>query len=397
MSGRINLGVTMKYREVLSLFVCVVFGTDVLIGTAQADIKLSESTSFYGDVRAGLFTRDRDRRDGTDINSEDFRTRIRGGFKFAIDKNWSAAVRAAGRYSGDSNKNDNHSELFSSIPGSDGLRFGDSTLDALYVHYKQDNWGVQIGRFQYKKELEGVARKALNYGNSVGVDITWTDGIRAHLKTGGGWNWDAIVHHAQGGGPTMIRRPPIAFTEDDSHWEYYVGVVKTDKKGLWLQRGLDFTYIPDALRTDGTATGKIDDVAVVTGRLAMQWPIGSGDTKFIWANGFGYAFDTPKETVVKTGASGDSDGTAFQTSVNLTDLWPGHSFGLVYVRAGGGYLMSPDIPNNARFIEGRWAWKFAKDQKFEIRYRVREDLKKQVGALDRREDTDMFFRWTMKL
>lgn len=386
----------MNYREVLLFIVSAVSGINLLAGAAQADIKIADKVSFYGDVRAGYFTRHRDKRDGTHEDTNDFRLRLRPGLKLRINNNWSGAVRLAGRYSSDSDINNEHFEIFSSIPSTDGLRYGDSTIDTMYLHYRKNNWGVQVGRFQYKKELEGVARKSLIHNNSANTEINWTDGIRYHLKTANGWNWDAIVHHAQGGGPTLVRRSPIAFNEGASHFEYDISVEKKDKKGLWLQRGLDFTYIPDALRTDGSATGRIDDIAVINGRFALQWPVGNSGSKFIWANALGYSLNAPEKSAVKTGNSGDADTLGLQTSINWTNIWPGHNFGIVYVRAGGGYLMSPDVPNNSHLLEGRWAWKFARKQKFEVRYRVRKDLQKLVGEIDKRDEYDMYFRWTMK-
>lgn len=386
----------MNNKEVVLWAVALVSGMGLPPGAAMADIKLGDNISFYGDIRIGYYTRHREKRDATHEYTKDFRARIRPGLKFTINDNWSGAVRFAGRYSTDSDKNNNHFEFFSSIPTTDGLRYGDSTIDTMFVHYQQDNWGVQLGRFQYKKELEGVARKSLIHNNSANVEINWTDGIRAHLKTADGWKWDGIVHHAQAGGPTLVRRSPISYSEKSSHLEYYIGVEKNDKNGFWLQRSFDFTYIPNALRTDGTATGRIDDIAVVTGRVAMQWLLDNGNTRFIWANALGYSFNAPRKTTVKTGTSGYADAVGLQTSINWTNIWPGHSFGIVYVRAGGGYLMSPDVPNNSHLLEGRWRWKLARNQKFEVRYRVRKDIKKPVGVTDKRDDTDMYFRWTLK-
>lgn len=361
---------------------------------AQAEEK--RALEFTGDLRFGLFGLERDDRNGSTSSNEDWRMRIRPGVSANISDTVSAKLRFAGRYTSD-DVNDNHSKFFEAIPASDGLRFGDSTIDELHVRIKPDQqWAVTVGRMQTKFELEGVAKKSLSRNDSPNVDITWTDGVLLQYTTTAGTNYYTILQRSADEGPTTVRRAPLAFTEDASHVTYYFGMEKKDKKGLVAQRGWDITYIPDSLRKDGTATGRIEDYYGVAGRLALQWPISEGPMRFMWAGEAGYAPNTPTEAALRIGGTDDASGLAFQTSANIIDFAPGHSFGLVYGQAHGGWLLSPDFPNNMTLIEGRYGWRFTKDQIIELRLRQREDYEQLTTATRERTDTDYYVRYTVR-
>ncbi|GAA4406919.1 hypothetical protein [Quisquiliibacterium transsilvanicum] len=349
--------------------------------------------AFSADVRLGYFAREREDRDGARSDSDDWRIRIRPGALWQITPELSAKARVAGRYSTD-DSNRNHSRFFTSIPASDGLRFGDSTFDEFYLRYKPgDSWDVRVGRMQTSFELEGVAKKSLSRNDSPNTDITWTDGIHVRYADAAGWNYHAILQRSEDEGPTTVRRSPLAFTRSASHLTYYAGMEKKDPKGRILQLGWDLTYIPDALRVDGSATGRIDDHLGITGRLALQWPM-AGNMRFVWAGEAGFAPDTPTKAALRLPGSGDASGLAFQTSVNLVDFAPGHSVGLVYGQAGGGWLLSPDFGNNQELLELRYQWRLSAAQSIEARIRTRRDLEQLMDTSQRRVDDDIYVRYT---
>ena len=118
--------------------------------------------------------------------------------------------------------------------------------------------------------------------------------------------------------------------------------------------------------------------------------------KFMLAGEVGYAPNTPKRGVVKTGTSGDADGLAAQITFNFIDIIPRHSAGLVLGRAGDGWLLSPDFSPNANLIEARYKWAIDKKQAIEARVRNREDIKQLVGSAFKREDVDYYLRYTYK-
>lgn len=361
---------------------------------SAADMAPGE-VAFSGDVRLGYFSREREDRDGTSSDSNDSRIRIRPGVQWQATQELSAKLRFAGRYSTD-DSNEHHSEFFTSIPSSDGLRFGDSTIDELYLRYRpSNNWDVTMGRMQTKFELEGVAKKSLSRNDSPNTEITWTDGVYARYSDTSGWNSHFILQRSEDEGPTTVRRSPLAFTKPLSHITYYAGMDKKDTQGLFLQRGWDITVIQDALRTDGVATGPIDDYMGITGRLALQWPQ-AGGMRFVWAGEAGFAPTTPTNAALDLPGGGDTDGFAFQTSANVIDIAPRHSIGMVYAQVGGGWLLSPDFGNNQELLEARYQWRVSTTQSIEARVRERRDLEQLIDAAQTRVDDDYYIRYTQR-
>lgn len=250
--------------------VCVLIAVNT-----QAANPINNTLSWGGDVRAGYFSLHRDDRNGSSDVTDEFRGRIRLGLEAKLSDALSAKARFAGRYS--TYQNDNYFKLFSSIPADDGLRRGDSTLDEFYLAYNPaPDWTVKLGRMQTKFELAGVAKKSLDRNDSPNVDIAWTDGMHVTHKGAGGWNSHLILQRNLSAGPTNVLRSPLAFTEDDSRVMLFMGLENNEAAGPVVQRALDLTYMPDALRRDGTATGRIEDYWGLVGRLAAQWPMGGG-------------------------------------------------------------------------------------------------------------------------
>lgn len=359
--------------------------------------KTNESTfSFSGDVRGGYFSADRDDRDGSQDTTDEFRLRVRLGVGMELTDTLSAKARVAGRYSTD-DRNHNHFEFFSSIPSEDGLRRGDSTIDELFLTYQPNTqWQVRVGRLQTKFELEGVAKKSLDRNDSPSTDITWTDGVHAQYQLGNGWNVHGIVQYNPQAGATEVRRSPLAFSEEGSRVSYFVAMENKQPWGPVVQRAIDVTYLPEALRVDGNAAGRIDDYWAVVGRLAARWPLGNSGMKFMLAGELGYAPNRPTAQAVSTDTSGRADGLAGQLTFNFIDIVPKHSVGLVLGRAGDGYLLSPDFRSNTNLVEARYQWKIAKKQSFEARLRRREDIERRVGAAEDRVDVDYYLRYTYK-
>ena len=375
------------YASVLA----VALATPVSVGAADP---APGEFAFSGDARMGYFGREREDRNGSRSDESDWRIRVRPGVLWQVTPTLSAKARLAGRYSSD-DSNDNHYEFFTSIPQSDGLGFGDSTIDELNLRYKAGNWDVKVGRMQTSFELEGIAKKSLSRNDSPNTDITWTDGIHARYGDTAGWNYHVIVQRSEDDGPTTVRRSPLAFTESASHATYYFGMERKDPKGRFLQLGWDLTYIPSALRTDGSAAGRIDDYLGIAGRMALQWSL-AGAMRFVWAGEAGYAPNRPTDAALRLSGSGDASGLAFQTSINLADFAPGHGVGFVYGQAGGGWLLSPDFGNNQELLELRYQWKLSATQSIETRVRQRRDLEQRTDAARKRVDDDVYVRFTQR-
>jgi hypothetical protein len=176
-SRRGKTKVSMKSTLLAS---ALVLASATPLSAAAADPAPGEF-AFGGDARMGYFSREREDRNGSRSDESDWRIRIRPGVLWQVTTELSARARFAGRYSTD-DSNDNHFEFFTAIPQSDGLGFGDSTIDELYLRYKPGNWDVKVGRMQTSFELEGIAKKSLSRNDSPNTDITWTDGIHARSR-----------------------------------------------------------------------------------------------------------------------------------------------------------------------------------------------------------------------
>ncbi len=367
----------------------------MVTGLALAGPSAAVEFTLNGDVRAGFFSLHRDDRNGTEDTTDELRVRVRPGVGIKFSEQWLAQVRFAGRYSTD-DRNDPHFKIFKGIPADDGLRRGDSTLDEMYVEYRPDDrWQLRLGRFQSKAELEGVAKKSLDRNDSPNTDITWTDGVQVKHKSASGWVATAIAQYNDSDGATQVRHAPLDFSDDGSRLSYFAGLENTQKAGALVQRAVDITWLPEALHSKGVGAGTVEDYWGLVGRLAGQWPM-SGSMKFMLAGEAGYAPNTPRRSVVRTGTSGDADGLAAQITFNFIDIVPRHSAGLVLGRAGDGWLLSPDFGPNANLVELRYKWAVDKKQAVEARVRNREDIHQRVGSLSKREDVDFYLRYTVK-
>jgi len=367
----------------------------LVAGRAAGDIRLSPQVGLIGDVRGGYYAAFRDDRDGSEEDQDQLIARIRAGLKWAPAETLSATVRLAGRYS--THDNHPHFEFFESIPDTDGLRAGDSTVDELFVSWTPtQSWEIAVGRLQTAFELAGVAGGSLDRSDSPNTDITWTDGAHARYRTQGGWNLHAILQYNAAEGATNVRLPPLSFEDSDSRVTYFAALESTESFGPIVERALDVSYLPSSLRTDGSAQGPLEDYVAFVGRLAGQWPIGRGGTQLLLGTELGYAPNTPSQAAVGTGTSGMAGGFAWQVQLSLLDVFPKHSFALQHGRADPGWLISPDFRNNEILSEVRYEWKIAARQTFTFRFRRREEMEKLVDAARKRRDDDLFLRYTLK-
>jgi hypothetical protein len=363
----------------------------------QAATPINDTFSVVGDVRTGFYTIDRDKRDGTKYGKDEWRLRLRVGMQAAITESLSAQLRFAGRYTTHESSGDSEFDINTDItPGSDGLKMGQSTLDEIWLNYARERWSLRVGRMQTKLELTGVAKKSLDRNDSPNTDIAWTDGLYFKHKGADGWNTHAIVQYNPEDGATQVRRKPLGFEDNSSRISYFLAYEKMDKKATIVQRAVDITYLPSALQTDGTATGDIDDYLAFVGRLAAQWPMGASGMKFLLAGELGYAPNTPSNSALKLGSSGNAGGTAAQLTFNFIDIAPSHSVGVVLGKVDGGWLLSPDFKNNQYLVETRYRWNLAKQQRIEVRVRYRTDIEQRIDKSEKREDKDLYARYTLK-
>jgi hypothetical protein len=329
---------------------------------------------------------------------------VRFGAEGNFSERWGGRVRAAGRYSTDGNPGE--VKFFKAIPTTEGLRFGDTTIDELFFRYARDasrgdqttkfpNREIKLGRFQGKFVLDGVAGKSLDRHTSPETQITWTDGVWITFVSRSGWHNHVLAQYNSSEGASEVRREPLDFSSNRTRVSYFFATENRQRSGPVVQRGVDFSVLPEALCTDGASTcTNRDTYWALVFRGALNWPLGQGGMNFGIGGAAGFAPNTQLRTVAGTGTSGNADGSAVQVSFNLVDFFPSHSIGFVFGRVGAGWLISPDFRNNNTLIEGRYRWQIARQHTLEFRVRQQKDLKTLVGETKKQEDDDLFLRYT---
>lgn len=360
---------------------------------AQAQDADKGPLSWSADARLGYFGSRRDDRDGSTSDLNELRARLRLAADARLASALSARVRLAGRFGTEQDDLDFY--IPDHAPSIDGLLLGQISFDEIYLNYRPaDRWNVRLGRMQTKFELMGVAPKGLDRNDSPNVDITWTDGARLTYSMPSGWNADLILQHNAEEGPTNVLRPPLDFAE--SPVTFFAAMGSTKRKGAFVQRSVELTYIPQALRVDGA--GRLEDYIGVVGRAAMAWPLSAGARRFLLGGEVGYAPNAPTHASLGTGAAADGEagGLAFQVTASLFDVAPGHHVGLVYGRTEPGWLIAPDFRNNNHLLEGRYQWRITAAYSMEGRLRWRRDLHQLTNASEFRDDRDAYLRLSLK-
>lgn len=204
--------------------------TGLLATCAFADIPMSPEVDLIGDLRGGYYSAKREDRDGSKERDDRLIARIRGGLRWEPMQQLTATIRVAGRYA--TRNNQPHFEFFESIPDTDGLRPGDSTVDQLYLTYvPSPQWKISVGRLQTAFELSGVAGGSLDRSDSPNTDITWTDGAHLRYRSQAGWNWHLILQRNAAEGPTNVRLFPLSFADSDSRLSYFAAVESLERFG----------------------------------------------------------------------------------------------------------------------------------------------------------------------
>ena len=350
---------------------------------------------FRGDLRAGYTHTDTDSRDGTDLSSSEWRGRFRAGGSYNFSENLVVAGRLASPCS--TEKCNPDLVLDGTLPTGSSINDGDITFDELYIHgFSRKKFDVAIGRLQTKfVSRAGVFAKSLDRNDSNGTNVNWTDGVHGILHVNNDWTGHLILQKNQADGTGNIRRGPIDFNHEDSRITYFLAAENVRRFGPINQQGFDITYMPRSLMKDGNRAGRIEDYIAVVGRFAASWPEGSTGPRLNIAGEIGYAPETPTRAAVGLVGNGDTDGLAWLVSASMVEFRPGHSVGINYGRADAGWLLSPQYRENEEAIEIRYMWRRSSNLALDIRGRWREELEQLTSAIRKREELNVFARFTL--
>ena len=355
---------------------------------------LYKGWSRAGDLRLGYVRSETDERDGSEGTTSDWRARLRYGGNYNINEWLIFNARLAVACTSD----DCDPEV--SLDPSDtqvlSVDQGTITFDEFYLHaIRLKRFDVAIGRLQTKFTTRaGVFAKSLDRNNSNAVNINWTDGIHGtyHLPN------ESIIHfiaeYNDKNGASNVRRSPLDFTRSGARWGYFASWESLKQRGPITQRGIDITYLPSSLLTEGDRSGPVDDYFGIVTRFAAAQPFGDKGRRWNVSGEIGYAPETPTESALNLAGDGDVGGLAWAVTASIMDMWPEHSIGLNYARTDAGWLLSPQYRNGEELFEVRYMWRKENGSAIEARVRWREELDQQVTQARRRDEFDFFARIT---
>ena len=348
-----------------------------------------------GDLRIGYIRADTDLSDGTTETTTNGRGRFRFGGVTNLNEWLLFDARIATSCTTD--ECDPGVDLDDNLDSESTLADGTITFDELYLHaFRLAKFDIALGRLQTKfVARSGVFAKSLDRNNSNGFNVNWTDGVHGTYH----FSEQSIVHfiaeYNSPDGPSSIRHGPLDFSPSSTRTSYFVAWESQERLGPFTQRGFDISYLPSALIKDGIDNEVREDYVGLVARYAMAKPFGTRGRRWNVAGEFGYAAETPTEQSVGLAGDGDADGFAWNVMASLMDLWPDHSIGINYGRAGAGWLLSPQYRDNEELVEIRYLWRRRQNLAIDVRLRWRQQLETPVLETERVNEVDFFARFTL--
>lgn len=351
---------------------------------------------FSGDLRVAYLASWQENRDGETSDADQFRARLRLRAASDLGGGWQFSTRLAGSYASDQDGFNTYLRRYR--PTGTGVEAGDTTLDELHLAYlhPEQGWRLVLGRFTTSFNLPVVAGKSLDRNDASSFNIGWTDGAYLQLPLGERWRAHLIgqANSRQGTGNTI--RGPIDFSRSNSRASGFAAIEAVQNPGPLIMRMLSLSWMPDSLATEGLAASSRKDYLTLTAKIAAAWPLGDAGMRLVAAGEFGHALNRPQRQIIGLTGTDEVSGNAWQASLNLFDIHPGHSLGLVYGRLQGGWLISNDFRNNDELAEIRYLWRPATPLAIELRYRWRRELELPIEARQPRRDQDVYLRATLR-
>lgn len=354
----------------------------------------AENWEVHGDWRVDVSSSHTDRRDGRSDSAETFKSRLRIGLRRQLNEQWRFSGRLASHVSSAGNDFDLRLERYRSSPT--GSAYGEVNPDELFLQWRPGVAGQSLtfGRFQTSFGLPALNSKNLDRKDS--SDIGWTDGLYWQSPVGGGWEAHLIaqLNHRHGTGNTVRR--PLNFDRSGSRISGWAGLRSTERVGPVRLRMLSLFWMPDTLAPQGIAQARREDYVAAIAKLAADWTLSNGVTRFGLGGEFGHAFNRPDRQAMRLEGPGDVGGNGWQLTASLFDFRPGHDLGLVWGRAEAGWLLSGKLRENGDLLELRYNYQLPHGFLLSARARLREDLQLQQGAERLQRDRNFRLRLSRK-
>lgn len=347
------------------------------VAAVGAEADQPSSLEFSGDARFLL--------DGIDDASDAAALRVRAGFVWSASPGLRAVVRAAA--SASTRGNDWRVGSFPGVTSGTELAPGSVTLDLAHLQYEADSGlRLRVGRFQETIALPAVPDKSLDRKDSDGTGISYSDGISAEYPIGRGWSLLGIAQYQPEGGATNRPRAPLSFDDDGIRASGFLALRRSDDSGPWPLASLAYSVYPDALAANDRSQTYSGFVVNAMRRIPVD-----GLGQFLVGGSFGYAPDVPQTN------SASQAHEAWQLTANLVDFGPwDQGFGVVYMRTGAGWLLSPDLANGRWLAEARYRFKPVARLTVEVRLRFRRDTADPVSGANRETQRDWYLRLTWR-
>ena len=385
-----------RFSTAVDAAVALAVLTISLLTVSAAQASDASGLKLSGDLRMGYLASWRDNRDGSESETDNFRARLRVRAAADLGNGWQFSTRFAGSYASDQDDFDFYLRRYR--PNGTGVNPGDTTLDELHLGYQhpEQGWRLRLGRFSTAFNLPIVPGKSLDRNDASNFGIGWTDGVYLQLPIGENWRGHLIAqaNHRRGTGNTI--RGPLGFSESTSRISGFAALEATRHPGPFIMRMLSLTWMPDSLAEQGLSQAARKDYLTVAAKAAAAWPLGDAGMRLLAAGEIGHAFKRPERQVIGLSGQQQVGGNAWQASLNLMDIHPGHNLGAVYGRLQGGWLISNDYRNNDELAEIRYQWRPNPDLSMEVRYRWRRELELPAGLERPRRDRDVYARVTLR-
>jgi hypothetical protein len=371
--------------------------TDGSLDDTMNSIDVREERDGIGlsaDIRVGYFEGEIDDGDTTDQPDDFFGSR----WRFRAEAQLNPYLRTVGRIAGICTTQECSPNLVleDSIPTTNGMAAGDITLDEAYIHwFRLDQFDLALGRMQTKFVTRGgVFAKSLDRNDSSNINVNWTDGLHATFRGRNGWTPNIILQHNSPDGPTNVRRDPLDFDDRGARVSYFFGVESLKRTKMFLQRGLDISYLPKSLLKDGPLSGRREDYYGIVLRTANRWPERDEGIRLRTAVEVGYAPETQTKSGAGLAGDGDADGLAWNVVLSVMDFKPNHSIGVNYGQVAAGWLLSPQFRQNESLTEIRYQWRKSRQLAFDFRIRKRKELEQRILSDQKHDELDYFVRFT---